>query len=205
MTSINGILRGYFYQDGYLRTSSREFSLNSLDNKYVHLTNDAIQQTAHDFGKFESGNKLSFLEFQRYLGTSEELKPQYRGKVNFEKQLLPQIRHLVTESFRAVAYNKIDPSRKQFSFEIFGFDFMIDEDFTVYLIEANTNPCLETNSSVLSRLIPTMLDNTFSIALEPLLPPPDLNFKRAHESLHENKYQLVFDESVEGETLKNIY
>ena len=39
--------------------------------------------------------------------------------------------------------------------------FMIDEDFTVYLIEVNTNPCLETNSPVLNRLIPTMLDCSF--------------------------------------------
>jgi hypothetical protein len=82
---------------------------------------------------------------------------------------------------------------------------MIDEDFVVYLIEANTNPCLETNSSVLSRLIPGMLDASFSIAIDPLLPPPDLNFKRAHESLHENKYVMVFDEAIEGETLKNLH
>ena len=81
---------------------------------------------------------------------------------------------------------------------------MIDEDFYVYMIEANTNPCLETNSAVLSRLIPVLLDSTLSIAVDPVLPPPDLNFKRAHESLHENKYTLVFDESIEGETLKNL-
>ena len=81
---------------------------------------------------------------------------------------------------------------------------MIDEDFTVYLIEANTNPCLETNCSLLSRLIPGMLDSSFRIAVDPLLPPPDLNFKRAHEALHENKYSLVFDETIEGETLKNL-
>jgi tubulin monoglycylase TTLL3/8 len=101
---------------------------------------------------------------------------------------LPQIRHLVTESFRAVAYKKIDPLRKNFSFEIFGFDFMIDEDFVVYLIEANTNPSLETNSAILSRIIPVMLDASFRIAIDPILPPPELNFKRAHEALHENKY-----------------
>ena len=71
------------------------------------------------------------------------------------------MRHLVTESFRSVAFNKIDPNRKNYSFEIFGFDFMIDEDFVVYLIEANTNPCLMTNSTVLSRLIPVLLDNSF--------------------------------------------
>ena len=115
------------------------------------------------------------------------------------------MRHLVTESFRSVAYNKIDPNRKNYSFEIFGFDFMIDEDFVVYLIEANTNPCLMTNSTVLSRLIPVLLDNSFQIAVDPILPPPDLNFKRAHESLHENKYTMVFDESIEKESLKNLH
>ena len=82
---------------------------------------------------------------------------------------------------------------------------MIDEDFTVYLIESNTNPCLETNSAILSRIIPVMLDASFRLAVDPVLPPPELNFKRAHEALHENKYVQVFDESLEGETLKNLY
>ena len=127
------------------------------------------------------------------------------GRVNFYKQILPQIRHLVAESFRAVAHNKLDPDRKNFSFEIFGFDFMIDENFTIYLIEANTNPCLETNSAILSRIIPIMLDNSFRIAVDPLLPPPNLNFKRAHEALHENRYIQIFDEALEGETLKNLH
>lgn len=64
LTSVNGRLQGYFYEDGYLRTSSKEFTLKHLTNRFVHLTNDAIQQTANDFGKFESGNKLSLKEFQ---------------------------------------------------------------------------------------------------------------------------------------------
>ena len=191
LTCVGGKLRGYFYEEGYLRTSSKEFNLNHLGNKYVHLTNDAIQQTATDFGKFESGNKLSFSDFQKYLKVTEDLKDAYKddnGRVNFYKQILPQIRHLVAESFRAVAYKKIDPERKHCSFEIFGFDFMIDEDFAVYLIEVNTNPCLETNSAILSRIIPVLLDASFRIAVDPVLPPPELNFKRAHEALHENKY-----------------
>jgi tubulin polyglutamylase TTLL1 len=60
----------------------------------------------------------------------------------------------VTESFRSVSYCKIDPHRRVNSFEIFGFDFMIDDDFKVFLIEANTNPCLETGSPLLARIIP---------------------------------------------------
>jgi hypothetical protein len=42
LTSVYGEIKGYFYEDGYLRTSSKEYSLNNIKNKYVHLTNDAI-------------------------------------------------------------------------------------------------------------------------------------------------------------------
>jgi len=31
-------------------------------------------------------------------------------------------------------------------FEIFGYDFMIDDQMEVYLIEVNTNPCLDTSA-----------------------------------------------------------
>ena len=38
---------------------------------------------------------------------------------------------------------------------------MIDSTGKVYLIEVNTNPCLEMNCTLLSRLIPMVLDNAF--------------------------------------------
>ena len=41
-TSINKHVKGYFYEDGYIRTSSREFSLENLGDRFIHLTNDAI-------------------------------------------------------------------------------------------------------------------------------------------------------------------
>jgi hypothetical protein len=67
VTSINKTLKGYFYEDGYIRTSSKEFDLTDLSDKFIHLTNDAIQKQADDFGKFETGNKMSYGDFQRYL------------------------------------------------------------------------------------------------------------------------------------------
>lgn len=63
MSSINGNTKAYYYSEGYLRTSCREFSLNNLSNRLVHLTNDAVQKKAEDYGKFEPGNKLSYAEF----------------------------------------------------------------------------------------------------------------------------------------------
>ena len=44
----------YFYQGGYLRTSSKEFNLDFIEDKFAHLTNDAIQNRDEDYGKYET-------------------------------------------------------------------------------------------------------------------------------------------------------
>ena len=67
MTIVNGNMKGYFFEEGYLRTSSKKFSVNNIHNKFIHLTNDAVQKKSEDFGKYETANKLSFEDFQKYL------------------------------------------------------------------------------------------------------------------------------------------
>ena len=121
----------------------------------MHLTNDAVQIKSDDYGKYEAGNKLSYADFQKYLDSNfSELN------VDFERDIVPQIKCMITHSVRSV-YSKIDPKRRCHCMEIFGYDFMLDENFKVILIEANTNPCLEITSTLLSRIIPAMLDDTF--------------------------------------------
>ncbi len=51
----------------------------------------------------------------------------------------------------------LNKNNRQYCFEIFGFDFIVDEIFNVYLIEVNTNPCIEESSGLLKKLIPRML------------------------------------------------
>jgi len=82
---------------------------------------------------------------------------------------------------------------------------MIDEDFVVYLIEANTNPCLELSCTLLQRIIPQMLESAFRIAIDPLLPPVDMNFKRSQECLQENKFIQIFDEDIESDEIYQLY
>ena len=43
VTSHNGLMKAYFYKEGYLRTSCKEYSLTNLHSRMVHLTNDAVQ------------------------------------------------------------------------------------------------------------------------------------------------------------------
>lgn len=77
---------------------------------------------------------------------------------------------------------------------------MLDEEFRLYLIEVNTNPCLEMSCPLLSRIIPEVVDNTFRLVLDPIFPPFDLSASTRKHSLIplEFKYTLVFDEDLDG-------
>ena len=113
---------------------------------------------------------------------------------------------MVADSFRSV-FLKLDPTRRVNTFEIFGYDFMFDADFKPYLIEVNTNPCLELPCPLLARLIAQMLDTCFRIAIDPLFPPTDWNIAKKCNNgdlLTEIKMELMFDEVTEGKELQEM-
>ena len=60
---MNGILKAYWYEKGYIRTSSKWFNLTNIGDKFIHLTNDAIQKFSDKYGKYENGNKVKSLNF----------------------------------------------------------------------------------------------------------------------------------------------
>lgn len=97
----------------------------------IHLTNDAVQKKSEDYGKYEPGNKLSFSDFQRYLDTSHQ--GDHGMKLKFWQQAYPQMKKLAGEAIRAV-YTKMNPNKKDYCFEVFGLDFLIDDNFKVWLI-----------------------------------------------------------------------
>jgi hypothetical protein len=86
ITSVNGYIKAYYFKEGYLRTSSREYSTENF-SKCVHLTNEAVQIKYDSFGKYESGNKVSYEEFQQYLNEYSKNK-----HINFHKDILPKIK-----------------------------------------------------------------------------------------------------------------
>jgi hypothetical protein len=70
--------------------------------------------------------------------------------------MIPKMKDIVMLSLNAVKY-KLNSNDRKYCFEIFGYDFFIDAYHNLWLIEVNTNPCIEESSGILKKLIPRML------------------------------------------------
>ena len=144
-------MKVYVFKEGHLKTCSVEFNINS-SNAFTHITNYSFQKYNDNFQKFEKGNEVPFYEFQKFI---DEKYPEKNYKLN--KDL-----------------------NRSYQFEIFGYDFMLDEDFNVFLIEINTNPGLEESSPWIKIIVPRMLDDALRLTLDQLFEPKydfNLNYK----------------------------
>lgn len=68
------------------------------------------------------------------------------------------IQNSAVQVFKA-ASEQIAKYSRELGFELLGFDFMIDENLKVWLIEVNQNPCLSTLSPKQGQLIETLLED----------------------------------------------
>jgi hypothetical protein len=59
-------MKVYFFKEGYLRTSSTAYTMEeqAIEDRNVHLTNNAVQKNCETYGRFEDGNQMSFAQFQ---------------------------------------------------------------------------------------------------------------------------------------------
>ena len=129
----------------------------------IHLTNNAVQKHGADYGSHEPGNQLSYAQFQEYLSKTE-------SNISVKDDIIPKTKNLIKISLKSVK-RKMNPNKLKNCFEIFGYDFIVDSAGGVWLLEVNTNPCLELSSPLLEQLIPRMIDDAFKLVIDPVFEP----------------------------------
>jgi hypothetical protein len=151
----------YMFKEGHLKASSVNYNADNFDS-FVHITNYSLQKYNKCFSKFEKGNEISFKKFQEYLNSKE-------NSFNFREEIFPKFIEIIKHTMLS-AKNKINLNNRNYCFEIFGYDFMMDEDKNIYLIEINTNPGLEISSEIIAELIPRMIDDALRLTVDDLFP-----------------------------------
>ena len=144
----------YLFKEGHFKASSLEYDVNSLNN-FVHLTNYSVQKYCENFSKFEKSNEISFNDFNI----------SYENKINVQKDLIPKTKEIIIHSIKS-CINKINKLERKICFEIFGYDFIFDENYNPFLLEVNTNPGLEISSPLIEMLIHRMIDDAFKLTID---------------------------------------
>lgn len=127
-------LKVWQYRSGFARFSNTRFSMDSINDAFVHLTNVAIQKTAPDYDP-EKGCKWSLQELRMYLVAKH-------GHETIQ-QLMRQMDDIYIKSLQSVQKIMINDKH---CFELYGFDLMFDSNLKPLIIEVNASPSLTASS-----------------------------------------------------------
>lgn len=102
-------------------------------------------------------------QFNTYI--NEHVAPQKNLPKDWVfNDLTKKMRNIMLQVVQSIRF-KIQ--RKIGYFGIYGYDFMIDDNMKVWLIEVNVNPAITTNTEVLNVAIPPAVEEGISKQLNP--------------------------------------
>ena len=152
VTSLNP-LTIYMWKEPYLRFGAEDYIMDDLNNIYSHLTNNSIAKHSSQFKKekkFE-GDMWKCSNFEKLLGEAKW------------KEIHQKIKNAIICSFYAVHH---EIKQRENSHELYGYDFMIDEDLNVYLIEVNASPALDYSTKITEELVKEMVKDLICIVID---------------------------------------
>ncbi|XP_074538075.1 protein polyglycylase TTLL10 isoform X2 [Halichoeres trimaculatus] len=150
-----------FFRHGYVRLTCDLYDPAS-NNLIAHLTNQYMQKKSPLYGQLKEDTVWSMESFNTYVNDRFQVaKGLPRDWVL--GAFTNRMQQIMTQCFFAVK-SKLD--RRLGFFDLIGCDFMVDEDFKVWLLEMNCNPALHTNCDVLKEVIPSTVRETLDLTLE---------------------------------------
>ena len=154
---VDSNLNVFFCREGHLKASSEFYDLSST-NKLIHITNYSLQKKSSKFEQYEDGNEISYNDFKKFLLEKDIPLDKFNT-------MITEMKYLVEISFKSVG-KKMIKTNPVLCFEIFGYDFIIDNDFKPWILEINNNPGLCISSPVIQKLVPRMLDDAFRLTID---------------------------------------
>ncbi|XP_066296558.1 protein polyglycylase TTLL10-like isoform X2 [Branchiostoma lanceolatum] len=149
------------YHPGYARLCTQDYSADDL-NITAHLTNQWIQKKDPNYEEVKDETVWSMEHLNDYINDTcadDKGLPQdwvFNGLTRRMKDIMLHCFHSVRHKIQCrLGY-----------FDLYGFDFLLDEDMKVYLLEINVNPALHTNCEVLQDMIPPLVEETVRVSLE---------------------------------------
>lgn len=143
ITSVNP-LHLWKYQEPYVRFSAYDYSTENLEDNLAHLTNNSI-------AKYSNEDKEN-MKIKGNMCTIEEFKAHLIDV--FKRDVWNEIEQKITRLLILSIYcAKGIIVHREKSFEVLGFDIMLDTDLNAWLIEANSSPDMSYSTHITEKIV----------------------------------------------------
>ncbi|XP_067211638.1 tubulin glycylase 3A-like [Linepithema humile] len=150
----------WMYKDILIRFASKDFTLSDL-HESIHLCNTTIQLKYRKLPRCNPNLPTelhwNLQDFKNYLQSRDQ-------ELAWEQIIRPGIKQNLIGALLASQDNMVN--RKN-SFQLYGADFVVADNFSVWLLEINTNPRLHPPSSkVTAKLYPEVIEDAMKVVLD---------------------------------------
>lgn len=147
----------WHYSEFYVRFCLEDYDPSKLANKFAHLTNNSVQK---------HNTKVNSSELMHEsMWTQEQLRLHIEGLYGSGtfKTIVGKMKEIVVATI--ISTQDQVYGRKN-SFELIGYDFMIDDKLNPWLIEINSSPSMDYSTPVTRRLVQMVLEDTVKVVVD---------------------------------------
>ena len=152
-----------YYHDGFLRVSLIEYNVTK-NEKGMHLTNTHQSKKFLEKAIEEGANETELMNFQMWNYTRLAKYLVSVGKIESEAwiddYLRPAFQHAMAHLIRMTQRGYYAHSSV---WEMFGADFMLDEDLNLWFIECNSGPAIQGSNEEKTTFLKKMLTELFEV------------------------------------------
>ncbi|CAM9524094.1 unnamed protein product, partial [Discosporangium mesarthrocarpum] len=170
----------WFYDHCYVRFGVEKYTTsdNNTGNQFVHLVNNSICKKSESFGtvaKTENGYEVH--EHMWSCDTFAAYLSDVAGKDTWKGKLQPRMKQIALWSLMCA--QDIVEHRKN-SWELYGYDFMVDDQLRPWLIEINSSPACDYSTKVTEDYVQRALTDLLKVTID--LPAWEASRKKATAS-----------------------
>lgn len=167
LTSYAG---AYIYPEGYFNVALSTYKPNEFNELSAHITNEHLKEPESNVKQIQT----------HHFDFFSSLYPQIR---NIISKTINGLHHIMPQEFNCINHRTV---------AIFGFDFMVDVNLRVWLLEANHGPCFPISDAhplqkkLYYEFWQAFIDS-FVIPIAIHQPPKDIQYQLFEDIIHSNK------------------
>lgn len=142
----------YLYRSGFARFTHSRYEESKINNSEIHLTNVAIQKHSDGYDEVIGG--------KWYLDKLKDYLSSKYGQDKINSSFF-KIQEIVIKTLEA--HQKAMSTDRNNSFELYGFDILLDSKLQPWLIEVNGSPSMTANTSTDYKMKMGLLEDTLLV------------------------------------------